>query len=135
MLRFIAFAALLLVALPGNAGAQSAPMPQMPGMAEAPTMPMPALPQTIADWARGARLFEGLGTFHRPIVTTSPEAQRYVDQGMRLIWAFNHDEAARSFARASELDPKCALCFWGLGLALGPNYNMPLMAEARARVA
>jgi tetratricopeptide (TPR) repeat protein len=133
MPRSITLVVLLLAALPGNAGAQSAPMPQMPGMAEAPAMP--ALPQTIADWAKGARLFDGLGTFNRPIATTSPQAQRYFDQGMRLIWAFNHDEAARSFARASELDPHCALCFWGLGLALGPNYNMPLMAEARARVA
>ena len=105
----------------------------MPGIAETPASP--ALPQTIADWARGARLCDGRGSFHRPIATASPEAQRYFDQGMRLIWAFNHDEAARSFARASELDPNCALCFWGLGLALGPNYNMPMMAEVRARVA
>lgn len=132
MSRSIAFAALMLAALPSNAGAQSAPMSTMPGMADAP---VPALPQAIADWAKGARLFDGLGTFHRPIATTSPQAQRYFDQGMRLMWAFNHDEAARSFARAGELDPKCALCFWGLGLALGPNYNMPLMAEVRAKVA
>lgn len=126
--------AILLAALPVGAGAQSAtPMPPMQGMAETPATP--ALPQTIADWAKGARLFDGLGSFHRPIAAASPEAQRYFDQGMRLIWAFNHDEAARSFARASELDPKCALCFWGLGLALGPNYNMPMMAEARAKVA
>ena len=134
MQRSISLAVLLIAVLPGSVSAQStAPMPPMPGMADTPAPP--ALPQTIADWAKGARLFDGLGTFHRPIATASPEAQRYFDQGMRLIWAFNHDEAARSFARASELDPKCALCFWGLGLALGPNYNMPLMAEARARVA
>jgi len=134
MPRSIPFALLLLAALPGTATAQAAaPMPAMPGMADASAPP--ALPQSIADWARGARLFDGLGTFHRPIATRSPEAQRYFDQGMRLIWAFNHDEAARSFARASQLDPNCALCFWGLGLVLGPNYNMPLMAEARAKVA
>jgi tetratricopeptide (TPR) repeat protein len=134
MRRSIFFAILLAVALPVGAGGQSAaPMPPMQGMVDSPATP--ALPQTIADWARGARLFDGLGSFRRPIATASPEAQRYFDQGMRLIWAFNHDEAARSFAKASELDPKCALCFWGLGLALGPNYNMPMMAEARAKVA
>jgi tetratricopeptide (TPR) repeat protein len=134
MSRSVAFAVLLIAALPGTAAAQSAaPMPPMPGMADTPAPS--TLPQTIADWAKGARLFDGLGTFHRPIATASPEAQRYFDQGMRLTWAFNHDEAARSFAKASELDPHCALCFWGLGLALGPNYNMPLMAEARAKVA
>jgi len=94
-------------------------------------MPMP--PQTLADWPKGARLYEGLGSFHRAVTTSSPEAQRFFDQGMRFIWAFNHDEATRSFARAAELDPACASCWWGVALTLGPNYNMPLMAEARAK--
>jgi tetratricopeptide (TPR) repeat protein len=93
----------------------------------------PATRSTVADWAKGAQLFDGLGAFHRPVTTPSPEAQRYFDQGMRFIWAFNHDEATRSFARAAEIDPKCASCFWGVALTLGPNYNMPLMADARAR--
>jgi tetratricopeptide (TPR) repeat protein len=88
---------------------------------------------TVADWAKGAQLFGGLGTFHRAITSSSAEARRYFDQGMRLLWAFNHDEATRSFAKAAELDPGCASCFWGVALTLGPNYNMPLMAEPRAR--
>ena len=88
---------------------------------------------SVADWAKGARLFDGLGGFHRKITTASPEAQRYFDQGMRFVWAFNHDEATRSFARAAELDPSCASCWWGVALTLGPNYNMPVMAEARAK--
>ena len=91
-------------------------------------------PQTLDDWAHGAQLFDGLGSFHRGIGTSSKEAQAYFDQGMRFLWAFNHDEATRSFARAAELDPDCAMCFWGVALTLGPNYNMPMMAEARARV-
>lgn len=94
--------------------------------------PAPLL--TVGDWAQGAQLFDGLGRFHRPVSTSSPEAQLYFDQGMRLIWAFNHDEATRSFARAAQLDPQCALCFWGVALTLGPNYNMPMMAKARAAV-
>lgn len=94
--------------------------------------PAPLL--TLADWARGAQLFDGLGDFHRSVSTSSREAQRYFDQGMRFIWAFNHDEATRSFARAAQIDPRCALCYWGVALALGPNYNMPMMAEARAQV-
>ncbi|HEX8625899.1 MAG TPA: tetratricopeptide repeat protein [Allosphingosinicella sp.] len=93
----------------------------------------PAPRASVSDWARGARLFDGLGTFHRKIATSSPEAQHYFDQGMRFVWAFNHDEATRSFAKAAELDPKCASCYWGVALTLGPNYNMPLMAEPRAR--
>ncbi len=94
----------------------------------------PAPRPTLSAWARGAQLFEGLGTFHRTVSTSSLEAQRYFDQGMRFIWAFNHDEATRSFARAAQIDPGCALCYWGVALTLGPNYNMPTMAEARARV-
>ncbi|HMI40827.1 MAG TPA: hypothetical protein VK485_06315 [Sphingomicrobium sp.] len=92
-----------------------------------------APPVTLADWSRGARLFDGLGDFHRAATTTSPEAQQFFDQGMRFIWAFNHDEATRAFAKAAELDPHCAACYWGVALTLGPNYNMPMMAEARAR--
>src|SRR4051794_2309063 len=94
---------------------------------------MPGPPQTLADWAKGARLYDGLGGFHRGVTTQSPEAQAYFDQGMRFIWAFNHDEATRSFARAAEIDPSCASCWWGVALTLGPNYNMPMMAEARAK--
>jgi tetratricopeptide (TPR) repeat protein len=92
-------------------------------------------PANVSEWARGAKLFDGLGTFHRPITTSSKDAQQYFDQGMRLLWAFNHDEAARSFAKASALDPSCAMCDWGVALTVGPNYNLPVMAEPRARVA
>lgn len=95
---------------------------------------MPAPPQSAAQWAKGAQLFPGLGDFHRKITTRSALAQRYFDQGMRFVWAFNHDEATRSFAKAARIDPRCASCWWGVALTLGPNYNMPLMAEARARV-
>jgi hypothetical protein len=90
-------------------------------------MPMP--PQSLAEWAKGAQLFSGLGNFHRRIATRSPLAQRYFDQGMRYIWAFNHDEATRSFAKAAQIDPTCASCYWGVALTLGPNYNMPMMAR------
>jgi tetratricopeptide (TPR) repeat protein len=92
-------------------------------------------PATLSEWARGARLFEGLGSFHRTITTGSPAAQRYFDQGMRLVWAFNHDEAARSFAEAARLDPGCAACYWGVALSVGPNYNFQEMDAVRARVA
>jgi tetratricopeptide (TPR) repeat protein len=107
-----------------------------PAAAAAPAMAaMPAMPATLDDWAHGAQLFAGLGSFHRKITTASAEAQQYFDQGMRLMWAFNHDESSRSFARAAQLDPRCAMCLWGLALTVGPNYNMPMMAESRAKVA
>ena len=95
---------------------------------------VPATPDTLAGWANGAQLFDGLGTFHRKITTRSRLAQKYFDQGMRFIWAFNHDEATRSFAKAATIDPRCASCYWGVALTLGPNYNMPMMSSARGRV-
>jgi len=88
----------------------------------------------LADLAKGALRLEGLGSYHREITTSSPEAQAFFDQGLRLLYAFNHDEAARSFARAAELDPQCAVCFWGISYALGPNYNMILLPD-RAQAA
>ncbi|HEY2837278.1 MAG TPA: hypothetical protein VGI89_11965 [Rhizomicrobium sp.] len=91
-------------------------------------------PQTLQQWAQGARQFPDLGNFHRKVTTKSKTAQRYFDQGMRFIFAFNHDEATRTFAKAAELDQRCAACLWGVALTLGPNYNMPMMAEARAKV-
>src|SRR4030095_1394719 len=69
------------------------------------THTMPRQPMSLPDWAQGARLFENLGNFHRKVTTSSNEAQQYFDQGMRFLWAFNHDESTRSFARAAELDP------------------------------
>jgi tetratricopeptide (TPR) repeat protein len=93
------------------------------------------VPVTLAQWAEGAQSFDGLGNFHRAVTTNSKEAQAYFDQGMRLLWAFNHDESSRSFAKAAEIDPGCAMCFWGVALTVGPNYNLPMMAEPRAKVA
>jgi len=93
------------------------------------------IPRTVSEWARGAMLFDGLGHFHRKATTSSAEAQKFFDQGMRFLWAFNHDESTRSFAKAVELDPSCAVCYWGVALTVGPNYNLPMMAEPRAKVA
>jgi tetratricopeptide (TPR) repeat protein len=70
-------------------------------------------------------LVNGLGDLHHPVFTHVPEAQKFFDQGLRFIYAFNHDEAARSFQHAAELDPKLAMAFWGVAEAVGPNYNDP----------
>ena len=114
----------------------ASPPPATPTPTAATAMsPMPAIPASIDDWAKGAHVFEGLGDFHRKIATKSPEAQQYFDQGMRFLWAFNHDESTRSFARAAQLDPDCAACYWGVALTVGPNYNLPVMAPPRAQVA
>src|SRR6266702_3906196 len=70
-------------------------------------------------------LVNGLGDLHHPVSTHNPEAQKFFDQGLRFIYAFNHDEAARSFQHAAELDPKLAMAYWGVAEAVGPNYNDP----------
>src|ERR1022692_1614268 len=67
----------------------------------------------------------GLGDLHHPVSTHNPQAQQFFDQGLRFIYAFNHDEAARSFQHAAELDPKLAMAYWGFAEAVGPNYNDP----------
>jgi len=82
-----------------------------------------------ASTARPAELLEGLGTHSHPIRTKSQLAQKFFDQGFALVYGFNHDEAARLFARAAELDPASPMPHWGIALALGPNYNMPAMPD------
>src|SRR6185437_9729609 len=68
-------------------------------------------------------LYSDLGTHHKAVGTRVPEAQRYFDQGLRLVYAFNHAEAIRSFTRATELDSSCAMCWWGIAYAYGPHVN------------
>jgi len=80
-------------------------------------------------------LFETLGDHTRPITTRSPEAQRYFDQGLRLLFGFNHGLAIRSFAEAARLDPECAMAHWGVALACGPHINFPAVPPDRAEQA
>jgi tetratricopeptide (TPR) repeat protein len=83
--------------------------------------------------AEAVPLFNDLGSYHRAISTKNRTAQKYFDQGLRLVYGFNHDEAERAFREAARLDPKCAICFWGVGLTLGPNINLPMDPEKNAK--
>lgn len=71
-------------------------------------------------------LYKNLGKHHHKITTKSPQAQRYFDQGLRLTYAFNHEEAIVSFMEGARIDPDCAMCYWGAALAMGPNINLPM---------
>ena len=83
-----------------------------------------ASPPPVADLAPvGVTLLEGLGDYSRPVASRHPEVQRWFDQGLNLTYGFNHDAAERSFLRAAELDPECAMCWWGASLVLGPHVN------------
>ncbi len=71
-------------------------------------------------------MYNGLGSLHHPITTNVEAAQQYFDQGLRLLWAFNHADATRSFEEAERRDPTCAMCAWGIALASAPNINQPM---------
>src|ERR1043165_9652025 len=88
---------------------------------------------TAHTTAKPASMMTGLGDLHHPVTTSNKEAQAFFDQGLRLIYAFNHDEAARSFQHAGELDPKLAMAWWGVAEATGPNCNDPASDERIAQ--
>jgi tetratricopeptide (TPR) repeat protein len=126
------FALAVMLAAAGCSQHDATPSPPQSSVAPA-SIPAPAAEPpaaaTLAQRAHGAQLFGNLGSHSRTITTNSPDARAYFNQGLRLIYAFNHDEAARAFAKAVEFDAACAMCYWGAAEALGPNYNMPAMAD------
>ena len=100
----------------------------------APPPPPPASVATVKK-VPTVPLFSGLGKHSRKVTTTSPEAQRYFDQGLAFVYGFNHDEAIRSFNQAAEIDRQCAMAHWGVALANGPHINNPAVDEAHAKAA
>lgn len=124
---------LLGTALAGAAAAD--PAPAMPGMGKGGMMmgpmlgPMPAVYAGEAD-KPGAPVFAGLGAHRHPISTKNRGTQTFFDQGVNLLFGFNHAEAIRSFREAARLDPDCAMCWWGVAVALGPNINLPMPDDA-----
>lgn len=91
--------------------------------------PLVAQHEHAAEPAKPAIILPGLGDTHHAIGTRNPEAQRFFDQGLALIYGFNHEEAVNSFRRAAELDPQAAMPWWGVALALGPNINLDVDPE------
>lgn len=118
----------MLAVLSGPAFAADAEPPMHMGMA---MPPMPAVYMGQAD-KPGAPVFTGLGAHTHPISTTNAAAQRFFDQGVNLLFGFNHAEAIRSFREAARLDPHCAMCWWGVAIALGPNINLAMQDDAVA---
>ncbi|MBH8573894.1 hypothetical protein I8752_12855 [Nostocaceae cyanobacterium CENA369] len=89
--------------------------------------------EALAQAKQPHNLIPGLGTHYHAVSTSNPEAQKFFEQGLNLIYAFNHDEAVRSFQHAAELDPQMAMAYWGIALALGANINLDIDPE-RERV-
>lgn len=77
----------------------------------------------------------GFDRFTRSVTTQSPEAQQWFDQGLQLLYGFDHAAAACAFSQATKLDPQCAMAWWGLAYAHGPNIEHPHMTEAQSKAA
>src|SRR5215510_2843238 len=90
-------------------------------------------PQPSTETQSSVPLFDNLGTHHHAVSTKNELAQKYFDQGLRLTFGFNHDEAERAFREAARLDPSLAMAWWGVANALGPNINLPLDDERNKR--
>ena len=86
----------------------------------------PAAEPAPSSFSDTVPLYTNLGSHHKRISTRVPVTQEYFDQGLRLVYGFNHAEAIRSFTRAAELDSTCAMCYWGIALAYGPHVNAPM---------
>jgi tetratricopeptide (TPR) repeat protein len=84
---------------------------------------------------RGVALYPGLSGYTRQVTTHSAEAQRWFDQGIQLLYGFNHDEAIRSFEKAAEIDPSCGMAWWGSAYARGLHINNPEMGAEQSRLA
>lgn len=127
-LALFAAPALLAASLwAGAASAQPHDMSKMKGMGMG-LPPMPAIYSGQAD-KPGAPVFGNLGD-HSMKITANAEAQKYFDQGVRLVFGFNHAEAIRSFREAARQDPNCAMCWWGVAFSLGSNINLPMQDDA-----
>jgi tetratricopeptide (TPR) repeat protein len=74
-------------------------------------------------------MYTGLGGVHHPVSTQNAQAQKYFDQGLALLYGFNHEEAAKAFVAAYKLDPNLAIAHWGVALVNGQNYNAPEFPE------
>jgi tetratricopeptide (TPR) repeat protein len=82
-----------------------------------------------------AALTPGLSDLNHPVSTKNKDAQRFFNQGLALIYGFNHEEARRSFEQAAKLDPNMAMAHWGIALAVGPNYNESQVDPSRLEAA
>jgi tetratricopeptide (TPR) repeat protein len=124
----------LIAALAGSLAAGGAQAQGMGPMAMGPMAMGPPMPATYAGQADkpGAPVFKGLSDHKHRISTRNPQTQMFFDQGVNLLFGFNHAEAIRSFREAARLDPDCAMCWWGVAFALGPNINLPMPDDAVA---
>jgi tetratricopeptide (TPR) repeat protein len=88
-----------------------------------------APPQQTGPNGELAPRLQNLGSHAFPVSTKNAQAQRFINQGLNLAYAFNHAEARRAFREAARLDPTLAMAYWGQALVLGPNINALMEAN------
>ena len=87
------------------------------------------------EGALKANKYPGFAGYSRKITTDSAEAQQWFNQGIQLLYGYNHDEAIRSFEKATAVDPSCAMGWWGSAYARGLHINNPEMSENQSKLA
>ena len=109
----------------GLAAGLAAALAARPATAQEPHHHQPGMP-TATGVSGAVPLYDNLGDLSHKVTTASPAAQKYFDQGLRLTYAFNHDEAIAAYTQATREDSTCAMCWWGIAYAMGPNINAPM---------
>ncbi|MEX0613533.1 MAG: tetratricopeptide repeat protein [Pirellulales bacterium] len=107
----------------------------MAAIADEPPRQLADDDNATAEVAPAPALYPGFSGYARKVTTRSAEAQRWFDQGIQLLYGFNHDEAIRSFEKAGQLDPSCAMAWWGSAYARGLHINNPEMGDQQSRLA
>jgi hypothetical protein len=126
----------ILCHAPGQRGLAGSPFRLAATQTEVPPTEMQAAVPSPDFASTYPPLRDGLGTLTYKITTSDPQAQAYFDQGLRLAYGFNHDEARRAFHEAQHRDPDCAMCFWGEALALlwqiirGPGFPNQIFSDS-----
>ena len=103
---------------------------------EAATLEAPVPSSALASAIRApAQMYAGFSGYQRHVTTSSAEAQQWFNQGIQLLYGFNHDEAIRSFEQAAAVDPSCAMAWWGAAYARGIHINNQIMGDEQSRLA
>ncbi|HET7220508.1 MAG TPA: hypothetical protein VFJ02_20790 [Vicinamibacterales bacterium] len=129
-MRAYRFAGMMLLAGPCLAAAQTAPPSAAPHHQHYARSATPLQP---GPGGQLAPRLQNLGVHTFKVTTKSARAQQFINQGVNLVYGFNHAEAGRAFAEAARLDPACAMAYWGQALVLGPNINAGMNPEDEGR--
>jgi tetratricopeptide (TPR) repeat protein len=131
-LKYVLICILVVLTIVGLLSSGEYSNPQSKGFARGDFKPVSICADFSVNWldtTTTARILPGLGNLQYRITTPSAKAQEFFNQGIRLVYAFNHWEAIQAFRAVVKEDPNCAMGYWGLALAYGPNLNDVTIAD------